>query len=184
MPGFYDQSILTAIEQSDRPLRHRDLAEMLAPGDYAAFSYIGNTLTKLWRLGLVSRQKTDGRYWHYTRRDRRITQAADVPSSHKIALYDALATHFVTTLDRYYTQPTEADPQYDSGAAQEEPTETVLIEMAGDSLYVTMAIAGWCDFLGFRVELPTLTRDAMEWEGGPPTLDPTTTTAVDGLKDG
>jgi len=61
----YDTQIIRAIEAADRPLRHRDLAELLAPGDAAAWNNIGTSLTKLYRAGLIDREKTDGRYWHY-----------------------------------------------------------------------------------------------------------------------
>lgn len=76
----------------------------------------------------------------------------------KIALADALAAHFVATLDRYYTTPFPADPRYDSGAAQAEPSYVVDMEIADGWLNIEMAIQAWADEHTFSVELPTLTR--------------------------
>lgn len=104
-----------------------------------------------------------------------IYDGTDVPDSYKVAFYDALARHFASTIDSYYTRDVEPDPRYDSGVEPAEQTATVLIELGegqdADDLFVVMEVAGWVDFLGFRVELPTLTRDAMEWEGGGPEID-------------
>lgn len=104
-----------------------------------------------------------------------IYDAKDVPDSYKIAFYDALAKHFADTIDNYYTRDVEPDPRYDSGVEASERTETVLMELGADKdagdLFVVMEVAGWVDFLGFRVELPTLTRDTKEWEGGGPEID-------------
>jgi|SRR6185295_11965170 len=77
MAGYYDAALIRAIAQSDRPLRHRDLAALLAPGDMAAWSQIGMALTHLSREGRIDREKIDGRYWHYRPRrsiHMRITQ--------------------------------------------------------------------------------------------------------------
>lgn len=65
MAAYYDKQIIDLVAASDRPLRHRDIAEMIAPGGHAAWNSIGNSLTNLYRVGLLSREKTDGRYWHY-----------------------------------------------------------------------------------------------------------------------
>lgn len=68
MAYYYDSAILEALRRADRPLRHRDLAAQLAPNDrhYGAFNAIGLSLTRLYRDGFVRREKTDGRYYHYT----------------------------------------------------------------------------------------------------------------------
>lgn len=66
MAAYYDQAILDAVAQSDHPLRHRDIASRIAPNDWAAHSQIGGSLTKLYRAGLLAREKCDGRYWHYS----------------------------------------------------------------------------------------------------------------------
>lgn len=104
-----------------------------------------------------------------------IYDAKDVPDSYKVAFYDALAAHFAATIDGYYTRGVPSDPRYDSGVEATETTACVLMELgegadAGD-LFVVMEVKGWVDFMGFRVELPTLTRDAMEWEGGAPEIE-------------
>jgi hypothetical protein len=106
----------------------------------------------------------------------RIYDAKEVPDGYKIAFYDALAAHFACTIDRYYTEPGQpADPRYDSGVEPSERTEVVLMEVGNEDsgigdLFVVMEVENWVDFLGFRVELPTLTRDAFEWEGGGPEI--------------
>lgn len=66
MAAYYDQVILDVVAQSNRPLRHREIAELVAPNDWAAHSQIGGSLTKLYRAGLLAREKSDGRYWHYS----------------------------------------------------------------------------------------------------------------------
>lgn|SRR5574342_218649 len=66
MAAYYDQAILDIVAQSNRPLRHRDIASRIAPNDWAARNQIGMSLTKLYRTGLLSREKCDGRYWHYS----------------------------------------------------------------------------------------------------------------------
>lgn len=86
-----------------------------------------------------------------------VTRAADVPDSHKIAVYDALCRYFEGALDSYYTEEIETDPRYDTGVASTK-TECIGIEYMERSLYVVMAIEGWADLQGFEVDLPTLTR--------------------------
>lgn len=66
MEAYYDRQIVATVAASERPLRHRDIAAQLAPGDSAAWNQIGNALTHLYRAGQLQREKTDGRYWHYT----------------------------------------------------------------------------------------------------------------------
>lgn len=66
MGAYYDNQIVNLVTQSDRPLRHREIAERLAPGNNRAWGAIGTSLTQLYRAGLLAREKTDGRYWHYT----------------------------------------------------------------------------------------------------------------------
>lgn len=70
---MYDSAILAALKDATRPLFHRDLVEMLDPGkkDYAAFNNIGLALTRLYRAGLVKRERirrdgTERRYYAYT----------------------------------------------------------------------------------------------------------------------
>jgi hypothetical protein len=58
----YDQQIIDLV--ADRPLSHSEIADRLAPGDNRAWGRIGNALTKLYRSGLLSRERI-GRYWHY-----------------------------------------------------------------------------------------------------------------------
>lgn len=69
MAAYYDAAIIAAIAASDRPLRHRDIAELLAPGDWPAWNQIGTALTRLYRAGAIDREKLDGHYWHYTRKE-------------------------------------------------------------------------------------------------------------------
>ncbi len=66
MAAYYDKQILDTVAASDRPLRHREIAERIAPGDGAAWNQIGNSLTHLYRAGLLARTKLDGHHWHYT----------------------------------------------------------------------------------------------------------------------
>lgn len=102
-----------------------------------------------------------------------VTQAADVPDTYKIAVYDALCRHFAATLDRYYTDDHPVDRRYDSGVVSPDdpPTHTVGIEVESDgSLFIVLNIKGWADLQGFSVELPTLTRDDCTDDGAALTL--------------
>lgn len=65
MASYYDKQIIDLVAASDRPLRHSEIAHFLAPADNRAWSRIGGRLTHLYRAGLLSREKTDGRYFHY-----------------------------------------------------------------------------------------------------------------------
>jgi hypothetical protein len=58
----YDQQIIDLV--ADRPLSHSEIADRLARGDNRAWGRIGTSLTRLYRAGLLSREKI-GRYWHY-----------------------------------------------------------------------------------------------------------------------
>lgn len=93
-------------------------------------------------------------------KEQRIFNAAQIPDSHKIAVYDALCRHLEQTIDSYFTTPVPVDPRYDSGI--EPPTETTVIgvEVEDGALYVAIDIIGWVDPQAFYVALPTLTRDA------------------------
>ena len=66
MAGFYDSKIIDVLRNAATPLRHRDLVAAIAPNEYQAYSNIGISLTKMYRAGLLDREKCDGRYWHYT----------------------------------------------------------------------------------------------------------------------
>lgn len=92
-------------------------------------------------------------------KEQRIFNAAEIPDSHKIAMYEALCRHFEATIDTYFTTPVPVDPRYDSGI--ELPTETRVIgwEIKSGALHVALDIVGWVDPQAFWVELPTLTRD-------------------------
>ncbi len=59
----YDNAIIRAVKAADKPLRHRDLVALLAPDKgYSAFSTIGLALTRLYRAGVLAREKCDGKY--------------------------------------------------------------------------------------------------------------------------
>lgn len=79
----------------------------------------------------------------------------------KIALVDALAAHFVATLDSYYdvSNNPPTNPRYDSGAAQTESTHVHTMEVKDGWLDVEMWIQGWAEEHTFSIELPLLTRD-------------------------
>jgi hypothetical protein len=61
----YRAAILETVKNASRPLRHRDIAELIAPGNPQAWNLIGTDLTKLYRAGELAREKIGG-YWHYS----------------------------------------------------------------------------------------------------------------------
>lgn len=62
----YEQRILDTLKAAERPLLHRDLMERIAPDNqYEGFYAIGAALTKLYRAGMVEREKP-GRWFEYT----------------------------------------------------------------------------------------------------------------------
>lgn len=67
--AHYDRRILDTLRTAGRPLRHREIAERIAPGNTRVFYGISGTLTKLYRTGVLRRVKIDGRYWHYEARE-------------------------------------------------------------------------------------------------------------------
>jgi hypothetical protein len=64
----YDAAIIATLGDAPAPLRHRDLVALLDPEgrDYNAFTNIGMRLTVMYRNGYLKREKSDGRYWHYS----------------------------------------------------------------------------------------------------------------------
>jgi hypothetical protein len=93
MAGFYDGAILEALRRAERPMRHRDLAALLAPNDrhYVAFNRIGCSLTKLYRDGWLAREKTDGRFWYYSLAPERVTIEAGYTWSDEIGSVRVMA---------------------------------------------------------------------------------------------
>lgn len=65
MTRYYEQAILSTLKAIDRPLLMREIVDLIAPGNHAAFGAIGNTLTKLHRDGRVAREKP-GRWYAYS----------------------------------------------------------------------------------------------------------------------
>src|SRR5262245_47189562 len=90
-----------------------------------------------------------------------VFNAAEIPDSHKIAVYEAICRWLERSIDGYYTDEIPTAPRYDSGL--EPPTETKVIGLEVDTegyLEVAIDIAGWADPQAFSLVLPTLTRDA------------------------
>lgn len=71
---FYDSQILETLKAAKRPLLHRDLVAQIAPDEYGAYGAIGNSLTRLFRAGMVAREKP-GRWYEYTYVERPPIQA-------------------------------------------------------------------------------------------------------------
>lgn len=59
---------------------------------------------------------------------RHVVRSEDVPTAHKIAVYEAMRRHFEQALDAYFTDPAPQDPRYDCGVAAER-TECIGIEV-------------------------------------------------------
>lgn len=66
---YYDSAVLDALKAAEQPLRRRDLVELIAPDEHSAYAAIGNSLSTLYRAGMVSRQKV-GAWFAYTRVER------------------------------------------------------------------------------------------------------------------
>lgn len=79
----------------------------------------------------------------------------------KIALYDALAMHFIETLDTYYDVDDVDDDEITDDVPQETKIHSIEFAVSGTipGLSIEMEIAGWADRPTFWIELPSLARD-------------------------
>lgn len=73
MMNYYDRAIIATLKNAPGPLTMRDLVALLDPEnkDWFAFNYIGLALTRLYRAGVVTRERirrdeTQRRYYAYT----------------------------------------------------------------------------------------------------------------------
>lgn len=92
----------------------------------------------------------------------RVVLASDVPDSHKIAVYNALCTHFANEIDAdpYFATSEDIPPEdVDNVAAETECVGIAPVYSEGGKLTglsVLADIRGWADNESFQVQVPTL----------------------------
>lgn len=89
MATFYERDILNTLRDAQRPMRMREIVDLIAPNSYGAYGSIGNALTHLYRAGRVSRTKP-GRWYEYV--------YVDKPRYAKITLHGGAS--YVQPLDQ------------------------------------------------------------------------------------